>query len=340
MDDAAPPPSLLLLPAPVSWKRSSLQTACGPTLSNVLPFMAKSVQGTKHVARLDVAVVLPESVDIRSTPHAALFTRIQTLLKELYTLICILAIENKVELDLPGGVDARAFMLEPIRDGASVSDAYSGPLVSLSTLVSARRAYDPVFSVESEQGEHVLQTFLQLHSVLPSQTPPAVRRIIGGTSITTSSSHLSPDAPAIESSQSGVKQHYSVAVGGTFDHLHIGHKLLLTATAFVLSPPSADRTSPTDRLITIGITGDELLVNKKVASEVESWDVRQSRTADFFESIFAVRGSSPALLMMVLASLGACFGLRKEDEIPVARLEASPPLRPTPSQRNETNLPM
>jgi phosphopantetheine adenylyltransferase len=229
--------------------------------------------------------VLPESIDVKNTPRAVLFAPTQTLLKELYTLICSIAVENGVELDIPGGLDARVFMLEAIREGQSSSqpanDAYSGPLVNASTLVAAKRRYDPVFSVESEQGEHVLQNFLKLHNALSNPSPPNVRRIIGGTSMTNPSTIQEPATEATHSP----KPHYSVAMGGTFDHLHIGHKLLLTGTALALSPP--DSTTPIDRVLTVGITGDELLTNKKYAAEVESWDLRQKRTAEFFESIFA-----------------------------------------------------
>jgi phosphopantetheine adenylyltransferase len=154
----------------------------------------------------------------------------------------------------------------------------------MATLVASRaRTYDPIFSIESEEGEHILQAFLKLHSVLPNPSPPNVRRMIGGTSITTSS-QKSDARQAATDPLHPPPSHHSVAVGGTFDHLHIGHKLLLTATALVLSPT---RSPKSNRLITIGITGDELLVNKKFASEVESWDVRQQKTADFFESILA-----------------------------------------------------
>jgi phosphopantetheine adenylyltransferase len=286
MEGATVPSALLLLPAPTSFRRASLRAACGPTLSSLLPFVAQSVKGTNNTARLDVAVVLPEFINIKDTPRVILFAEIQSLLTELYTLLCVIAIEHGVELDLPGGVDARIFMLEAIRETleTSVNDVFSGPLIDMATLVASRaRIYDPIFSIESEEGEHILQTFLKLYSVLPNPSPPNVRRMIGGTSITTSSQK--PDAKqTAPDSFHPPPTHHSVAVGGTFDHLHIGHKLLLTATALVLSPT----TSPNaNRLITVGITGDELLVNKKFASEVESWDVRQQKTADFFESILA-----------------------------------------------------
>lgn len=230
-------------------------------------------------------------MNMRNTPRATTFTQVQTLLKELYTLLCMIAVENKVELDFPGGVDARIFMIEAVQEGPPVNGAYSGPLLDLSTLVSARRPYDPVFSVESEQGEHVLQAFLKLHSVLPNPAPPNVRRTIGGTSMTTTTTPSSQ--PNTTDPTQRPHPHYSVAVGGTFDHLHIGHKLLLTATALALSPSPPPATGH-DRLITIGITGDELLVNKKFASTVESWDVRQTRTADFFESILAFPAAAAA----------------------------------------------
>lgn len=288
MEGAASPSALLLLPAPTSFTRSSLGTACGPTLSSLLPFLAKSVKGTNDIARLDIAVVLPEFINIKDTPRAILFAQTQTLLTELYTLLCLIAVEHGVELDFPGGVDVRIFMLEAIREApeTSVNYAFSGPLIGMATLVASRaRIYDSIFSIESEEGEHILQAFLKLHSVLPNPSPPNVRRMIGGTSITTSSQKSDARQAATEPLHPP-PPHHSVVVGGTFDHLHIGHKLLLTATALVLSP--SPYPSPiSNRLITIGITGDELLVNKKFASEVESWDVRQQKTADFFESILA-----------------------------------------------------
>jgi phosphopantetheine adenylyltransferase len=303
MEGAAPPSALLLLPAPTSFTRSSLGTACGPTLSSLLPFVAKSVKGTNGIARLDVAVVLPQFIDIKDTPRAILFAQTQTLLTELYTLLCLIAVEHGVELDLSGGVDARIFMLEAIREApeTSVNYAFSGPLIDMATLVASRaRIYDPIFSIESEEGEHILQAFLKLYSVLPNPSPPNVRRIIGGTSITISSQKSDARQSATEPLHPP-PPHYSVIVGGTFDQLHIGHKLLLTATALVLSPSPSPKSN---RLITIGITGDELLVNKNFASEVESWDVRQQKTADFFESILAFPTAS--------ASSSSSFSRRSE----------------------------
>lgn len=73
-------------------------------------------------------------------------------------------------------------------------------------------------------------------------------------------------------------------MGGTFDHLHLGHKLLLTATALTLEPMERPDDSP-ERCIYIGITGDALLVNKKYAEYLESWEQRFQSTAAFLSAI-------------------------------------------------------
>jgi len=68
-------------------------------------------------------------------------------------------------------------------------------------------------------------------------------------------------------------------VGGTFDHLHLGHKLLLTCAAYICSADAVDT-----RLI-IGLTGPEMLKSKKFAEHMESWKVRAGRTLEFVRGI-------------------------------------------------------
>ncbi|KAI9754039.1 MAG: hypothetical protein M1815_005833 [Lichina confinis] len=84
------------------------------------------------------------------------------------------------------------------------------------------------------------------------------------------------------------RRHSSVAVGGTFDHLHMGHKLLLTMTTFVLEPPE-----PGDeraRRLIVGISGDQLLKNKSFAEYLEAWEVRERQVAEF---VYAIADFAP-----------------------------------------------
>ncbi|WFD33211.1 Elongator subunit elp2 [Malassezia cuniculi] len=69
------------------------------------------------------------------------------------------------------------------------------------------------------------------------------------------------------------------AVGGTFDHLHIGHKLLLTTAALCAS-----------KRLVIGVTDTALLAKKKHARYVESIERRMAAVRSFVRAIRAPFG--------------------------------------------------
>lgn len=62
-------------------------------------------------------------------------------------------------------------------------------------------------------------------------------------------------------------------MGGTFDHLHDGHKYLLR-TALKLS-----------NFVEIGLTSQELLKNKKAFSKLEDYDTRKANLKAFISSL-------------------------------------------------------
>src|ERR1700722_11031870 len=265
----APPAALLLLPTPTS--PTSLRTRFGLTLSDVLPSVADLVKNSDHIARLDLGIVLPKTFSTRLSPRASVFPRVQQLVKDLYALLSSTAAEVGVALDVPGGVDARIFMFEDQSghpaDRPQVAHSYSGPIIDLSILVSSGRVYDPVFSVESRDGESVLKAFLDLHSAR-NMSPPSVRRVKVGEA----EKAIKQEIPELRKAKTA---HKSVAAVGTFGQLRIDEKLLLTATAVILEPETDDTVSPTRRQITISIAADD------------GWEARQGKVADFFESIVA-----------------------------------------------------
>lgn len=63
-----------------------------------------------------------------------------------------------------------------------------------------------------------------------------------------------------------------VAVGGTFDHLHDGHKILLSVATFL----------STEKLI-VGVTDAELLKNKKYKEQLDSFEKRIQSTLKFLK---------------------------------------------------------
>ncbi|RPA87626.1 hypothetical protein BJ508DRAFT_62936 [Ascobolus immersus RN42] len=72
----------------------------------------------------------------------------------------------------------------------------------------------------------------------------------------------------------------NAAVGGTFDHLHSGHKLLLTMTTYLLNPILT-----TDSHLIIGITVSEMLQQKQYLSALESFPTRVRQVLLFLHRI-------------------------------------------------------
>jgi phosphopantetheine adenylyltransferase len=290
---SSPADALLLLPAlslPLS--RPSLHTAYKGTVESLLTKLKPSLNTTKSaIFRLDVAVGLSSSY--RSTASAnrtELYDDLQTLLLEVYTLVCIAAVSANVDLDVPGGLDVRVILIEPdvssIPSGSAGNQHLSGPLVDLPTYLTLSPP-TRVFGIESETGIALEKAYISGYQSLHRNTP-TITRLTAGPSLNTTipTSPLLPTdmtASINPFTTTSATAHHSVAVGGTFDHLHIGHKLLLTATLLLANPtPSRE-----PRTITVGITGDSLLTNKKHATVLESWDTRYARCAAFLESILA-----------------------------------------------------
>lgn len=230
---------------------------------------------------LDIALPCPHLYGRLDAPRGPLYAVTQALVANVYKLICVIAANESIGTQEAGGVDARVVLVAYPRDGRLVqtpeeTDAGQetrGPAIDLCTLARSPRSWDTIFSVESEQGEAFLRNFL----ALGARDRP-VSRLQGGIVQLTA-----PDSAATDEFQP--IQHTDVAVGGTFDHLHIGHKLLLTMFAFVLARQPPSRGSQALCSLTVGITGDELLVNKKYADVLESWECRQETVHDFLCSV-------------------------------------------------------
>lgn len=77
-----------------------------------------------------------------------------------------------------------------------------------------------------------------------------------------------------DSDPSRLKQFDCVAVGGTWDHMHPGHRLMLTMAAIIAKTK-----------VIIGVTGQELLVNKKYRAALQSIEVRERSATSFVKML-------------------------------------------------------
>ena len=227
---------------------------------------------------LDVAIAYDDEPIFR-------YSKVQKLLGLMYKLICVICTENSIDLQYDNDVDARLIIFhncvidQPQTASAKHSQCHH-PFSDLQILAQSDRAWQRLCSLESEPGEMLLSVFTRMREGLIDETVRSnqiqIERVPGGLAIHQSSS---------QSSFQDVSSHWhrSVAVGGTFDHLHAGHKLLLTMTALVLDPKSIP-----GACLTIGITGDELLKNKKFREELEDFPERQLAVQEFLLGILGL----------------------------------------------------
>lgn len=280
-----PTRALLLLPPPPSPPSyAALKAAYHASLFTVLKELARAPRKSHQPAILDIALPCPHLYGHLDAPRGPLYAITEQLVANLYKLITITASREAIDTEDAEGVDARTVLVAYPRNGkttAAASDAsaegeWQGPVIDLYTLARSDRSWTTVYSVETEQGESLLKKFLSL-----TKAESSVSRVRGGIT--------SVDKPAVEAAPTETAlsaiNHLSVAVGGTFDHLHIGHKLLLTMFAFMLGRRSSSQPHTGPSVLTVGITGDALLVNKKYAEYLESWKSRQESTHIFLSSL-------------------------------------------------------
>lgn len=263
---------LLLPPAPSSPTLANLKEAYGDTLRQVLKEAMAQSQDTVQASLLEIALACPRFAESPNSTRSQLFAQTQSMVAGLYKLICVLAAQDHVNVEDDDGVDVRILLVAWSPETKSPQALSYGPVVDLQTLAASRRPWEFALGVESPEGQAFMQAFGQ-----------AMKSAQAGST--------SSPALAQQSAAKGAVRHDNVVVGGTFDHVHIGHKLLLTMTVFALDRP--DSSSTVNQSIIIGITGDELLKNKKHAEFLQSWSDRQQSVYRFVKALidFAPPGS-------------------------------------------------
>ena len=276
------PSFLILPPPPVPSTPAALKAAYQPAFIAVLTTLA-SIKALNPTV-LQVYVPCPRQYALHE-PRSQLFEEIESLVSGVYSLSCIVSAHNAIEPDGSGGVDIRVILLDhdSLKEshGRYVSSPFplpaTGPIIDIQTLALTRRNWNYIFSTNGEKGQEVLSKYLGVAAHLNPPVHGEICKAPGGISL------MSSVTSKNQTTRQGSAIHTTVAVGGTFDHLHAGHKLLLTATALLLQPsaPSMD----VERRLVIGITGDQLLKNKKYPEYLQSWKQRQEDVVDFLSTI-------------------------------------------------------
>ncbi|KAI1174861.1 cytidylyltransferase [Nemania sp. FL0916] len=275
-------PSLLLLPPPPHSSAAALRTAYEPPLKAAIQNLKthRDPQNDRGSV-LFVGIVSPILIGAPSHPRAFSWPAAQSVLARVYSIVAVVCAQLSVPSEMragPGSIDVRVVLIdhdlsktEP-RDG-DLATPDSTVLVDLPTFASAYRSWKQIFHVNSELGHRIFASYLRLYERVQPLRPDQLVLVESGPSLLEEVARL--PSPS---------QTYSVVcLGGTFDHLHVGHKLLLTAAAILLRVPQQPSAVPA-RFI-IGVTGDELLKRKKYAELVQPWDQRVINVIEFLASV-------------------------------------------------------
>lgn len=269
---------LLLLPSlPSDLSLNSLRVAYGPALTRVFQELAR-FPANQDARYADVTLSVAVAYNGHSRPG---YTNLQRIFAAMYRLTCIITTELSIDVQFNNDINIQILLLNsaPIAQSTSNTLGASRGFANLADFANSQRAWSQIYSIESESGEDLLKEVLRPRDLSTPgvQQHFAIIRVPGGLTMKIASNEASEKLPDVADFRN---LHRSVAVGGTFDHLHAGHKLLLTMTALVLEPNNESDTY-NERCLTIGITGDDLLKNKKYRDELETWEQRQDAVQFF-----------------------------------------------------------
>ncbi|KAK0610535.1 hypothetical protein B0T17DRAFT_621006 [Bombardia bombarda] len=275
-------PSLLLLPFPPDpSNRQLLDAAYRPPLTAAL----SRLKNQGGAAKLIVAVACPVLHGQFLRSKTLSWPTAQALVAGIYAVISVVCAHLSIATEMdggPGSVDATVVLVDHDRnkriseDFRPAIEPNNTVVVDLATFTTAYHPWNLVFHVRTELGLQLYQTFLKFAEGKQTLVQEQLVPVEGGLTMNTAKK----DATTVPPQTSG---HPVVCLGGTFDYLHPGHKLLLTAGALLLEVPRKD-SAQSCRYI-IGITGDELLKNKKYAEFVQSWETRARNVIDFLARI-------------------------------------------------------
>ncbi|TGJ79680.1 hypothetical protein E0Z10_g9075 [Xylaria hypoxylon] len=284
-------PSLLLLPPPPRpANHATLIAAYKPPIKAAITKLKNEEDHSERGSTLFVgiawSILTPSKTGPDPHQKSLSWPAVQSVLAHVYGIVAIVCAQLSVPSEMhagPESIDVRVVFIDhdpsqPLpQDYRPAIDANNTVIVDLPTFASAYHPWKQIFHVNSEPGYRLFSSYLNMYERIQTLKQDQLIVVESGLAVTENS--LSP---------AQTKTHSVVCLGGTFDHLHAGHKLLLTAAAILLNVP--DKPTATPARFIIGITGDELLKRKKYAEFVQSWDLRVTNVIEFLASILQLAG--------------------------------------------------
>lgn len=262
----SPPKPVLLLSSPPSPPTaSSLHAAYHDPISATLSQLSPT-------SNLIIAIAAPF--------QPLQWSKLQALLAGIYSLIATIQTKSgsqaKCDVILVDHISGRAYPPNEPSPGDN-----SCTVLDLGAFASKKgQSWSHIFHHSTEAGFELVQSFLivaeRSQTILQKQIIP----VPGGLSLNIAEGQMQwsgqPEA-----------RHKRIILGGTFDHFHAGHRLLLQAAALTLKLPPPNSPKSQQSVFVIGMSSDALLQNKKFASELEPWSTRAQSVIDFLSTILS-----------------------------------------------------
>ncbi|KAK8073091.1 phosphopantetheine adenylyltransferase 1 [Apiospora saccharicola] len=329
-------PSLLLLPPPPRPAGPlELSAAYRPTLKSVISKLRSSK--SPNGSTLIIALIAPVLSGQFRRHKSLVWSEQQSILAGIYSLISLVCSQLSVATEVdggPGSVDARVVLVDHdvtkriSEDFKLAIEPNSTVVVQLATFVAAYHPWKQIFSASTEAGHQQLTNYLRMYEGVQTLNQEQLIAVDGGLTLNTQS------LESVQEARSTTTPHSVVCLGGTFDHLHPGHKLLLTAAILLLKVP--DEGSSESCSFVVGITGDELLKNKKYAEFVQPWEDRAMSVIEFLSSMLELqkqgwkRGAAPK----IIKKDGEITALFRSGTISVSCVQIQDAFGPTITQEN------
>lgn len=212
-DSINPPSALLLLPSPASFDYIKIKDAFEPSVSDVMIKLSGSVKGSHRIASVDIALGVSALLSRSNKPVSRIFKGLQHYLASIYTLIGAVAAAQDIELDSPGGIDARVVFIDysppghPSNTSAQTRPrSQFGPLLDILSLATSGRRWDHVFYPNDEAGKTLANCFANCvghNSTLKDSFAAVIQPVSSSPDWTVSDSALQPE----------VESNNAVAVG-------------------------------------------------------------------------------------------------------------------------------
>ncbi|KAG6040969.1 hypothetical protein E4U41_006447 [Claviceps citrina] len=331
--DVRDAPSLLLLPSPPEPATAeSVRVAYCRPLDSVLSRLSNEHKSNKLGGAgpvLIVAVVSPVLKPDGDNRRLVYWQRSQALLARIYSLVAVICAERSIATDLeadePGAVDSRVVLVDHSRgperlyrpNASGEYEANNTAVLDLATFASSVYPWGRIFHSSCEQGYELLASFLKYSEGRQKMQHKQLVAVEGGLSFSKPASALKlKTVQRTGDSQSDACDGYSsVCLGGTFDHLHPGHKLFLHAAVLLLDVGETGAKAGRQCQLVVGISSDGLLAKKKYAEELQSWDVRARSVLNFISTLLSTSTAASVQMKAVLAETRELHALYRNDSI-------------------------